>query len=144
MTPRRRPRVGAVLRGRDRPCGDAGRVDPPAARKNAGDLTSLQGHFEAALALVLRNFDDMAALRELGAQHVHWGARPEDYVAAREALIAAIRALAPSWDAALEGHWRSAITAIVEPMLEGAASLHGDDGRPSGCRLARDGVTGIP
>jgi len=89
------------------------------------DLTSLQGHFEAALALVLRNFDEMDVLRDslrhLGAQHVHWGARPEDYVSAREALIAAVRALAPAWDVALEGHWRSAITTIVVPMLEGAA-----------------------
>jgi hemoglobin-like flavoprotein len=89
------------------------------------DLTALQGHFEAALALVIRNFDDMAALREplreLGAQHVHWGARPEDYVTAREALIAAVRALAPAWDVALETSWRAAITALVVPMLEGAA-----------------------
>ena len=89
------------------------------------DLTNLQGHFEAALALVLRNFDEVgvlgASLRDLGAQHVHWGARPEDYVTARESLIAAIRALAPTWDAELEGHWRRAITAIVVPMLEGAA-----------------------
>ena len=77
-----------------------------------GDLTSLQGHFEAALALVVRNLDEMSALREslrdLGAQHVHWGARPEDYVTAREALIAAIGALSPAWDGTLEQHWRSA------------------------------------
>src|SRR5262245_8126168 len=89
------------------------------------DLTSLQGHFEAALALVVRNLDEMDALREslrdLGAQHVHWGARPEDYLTAREALIAAIRTLSPAWSIALEGHWRAAITAIVVPMLEGAA-----------------------
>jgi hemoglobin-like flavoprotein len=89
------------------------------------DLTSLQGHFEAAVALVVRNLDDMKvleqSLRELGAQHVHWGARPEDYVTAREALIAAIRSLSAQWDTALEGHWRSAITAIVVPMLQGAA-----------------------
>ena len=89
------------------------------------DLTALQGHFEAALALVVRNLDEMNALREslrdLGAQHVHWGARPEDYVTAREALIAAIRTLAPAWSMALEDHWRAAITAIVVPMLEGAA-----------------------
>ena len=89
------------------------------------DLTSLQGHFEAAVALVVRNLDDMKVLeqplRELGAQHVHWGARPEDYVTAREALIAALRSLSAQWDTALEGHWRSAITAIVVPMLQGAA-----------------------
>jgi len=90
-----------------------------------GDLTRLQGHFEAALALVIRNLGDIPALREslrdLGAQHVHWGARPEDYATARDALVAAIGALAPSWNEALERHWRSAVTAIVVPMLEGAA-----------------------
>jgi hemoglobin-like flavoprotein len=91
-----------------------------------GDLGSLQGHFEAAIGLVVRNLEDMAALREslrdLGAQHVHWGARPEDYLVAREALVAAIRSRAAStWDAALERHWRGAITAIIVPMLQGAA-----------------------
>jgi hemoglobin-like flavoprotein len=90
-----------------------------------GDLTSLQGHFEAAVALVVRNLEEMPALREslreLGGQHVHWGARPEDYVAAREALIAAVRTLAPAWNEARERHWRMAITAISVPMLEGAA-----------------------
>ena len=90
-----------------------------------GDLTLLQGHFEGALALVVRNLDEMTALREplrdLGAQHVHWGARPEDYVTAREALVAAIGALSPAWDGTLERHWRSAVTAIIVPMLEGAA-----------------------
>jgi hemoglobin-like flavoprotein len=89
------------------------------------DLTSLQGHFEAALALVVRNLDEMEALREslrdLGAQHVHWGARPEDYVTARESLIAAVRSLSNDWNDASERHWRTAITAIVVPMIEGAA-----------------------
>jgi hemoglobin-like flavoprotein len=91
------------------------------------DLTTLQGHFEAALALVVRNLDEINALqeslRDLGAQHVHWGARPEDYVTAREALIAAIKDLSPIWDDGLERLWRSAITAIVVPMLQGAAIL---------------------
>ena len=92
------------------------------------DLTVLQGHFEAALALVIRNLGDMAALKEplrdLGAQHVHWGARPEDYLTAREALIGAICSLSPAWDPTLEGHWRAAITAIIVPMIEGAAVHH--------------------
>ena len=89
------------------------------------DLTNLQGHFEAALALVVRNLGEVGglqdALRDLGAQHVHWGARPEDYVTAREALVAAIGALSPAWTAELEQDWRDAVTAIVVPMLEGAA-----------------------
>jgi len=98
---------------------------PNLRRLFPADLTVLQGHFEAALALVIRNLGEMDALREplrdLGAQHVHWGARPEDYVTAREALVAAIGSLSPSWDAELEGHWRAAITAIIVPMIEGAA-----------------------
>ena len=89
------------------------------------DLSNLQGHFESALALVIRNLTEVGglqdALRDLGAQHVHWGARPEDYVTARHALVTAIGSLAPEWDAALEQHWRDAITAIVVPMIEGAA-----------------------
>jgi hemoglobin-like flavoprotein len=89
------------------------------------DLTSLQGHFEAALALVIRNLHDMDALqqplRDLGAQHVGWGARPGDYVVARDALVAAIRSRAATWSGTLEADWRYAITAIVVPMLQGAA-----------------------
>lgn len=89
------------------------------------DLTSLQGHFEAALALVVRNLGEVGglheALRDLGAQHVTWGARPDDYAIARDALVTAIGSLSPGWDAELQRHWRDAITAIVVPMLEGAA-----------------------
>jgi hemoglobin-like flavoprotein len=98
---------------------------PGLRRLFPADLTVLQGHFEAALALVIRNLNEMEALkqplRDLGAQHVHWGSRPEDYVTAREALVGAIGSLSPSWDSTLEGHWRAAITAIIVPMIEGAA-----------------------
>ena len=89
------------------------------------DLTALQGHFEAALALVIRNLEEMRTLeqplRELGAQHVGWGAKPEDYVLVREALIRAIRGSSAIWNDTVEGDWRRAITAIAVPMLEGAA-----------------------
>jgi hemoglobin-like flavoprotein len=89
------------------------------------DMTSLQGHFEAALALVIRNLEDMDALqeslRDLGAQHVHWGAKPKDYFLVREALIRAIRSASSSWNDDLESDWRRAITAIAVPMLQGAA-----------------------
>ena len=89
------------------------------------DMTSLQGHFEAALALVIRNLDDMSALqeslRDLGAQHVHWGAKPGDYFVVRGALIRALRDSSASWTPALEADWHRAITAIAVPMLQGAA-----------------------
>jgi len=89
------------------------------------DMTSLQGHFEAALALVVKNLEDMSALqeslRDLGVQHVHWGAKPQDYFVVREALVRAIRSASTSWSDELEGDWRRAITAIAVPMLQGAA-----------------------
>ena len=37
------------------------------------------------------------SLRDLGAQHVHWGAKPEDYVVVRDAIVRAIRASSASW-----------------------------------------------
>jgi len=89
------------------------------------DMSSLQGHFEAALALVIRNLEDMSALqeslRDLGVQHVQWGAKPQDYFVVREALVRAIRSASPSWTEELESDWRRAITAIAVPMLQGAA-----------------------
>jgi hemoglobin-like flavoprotein len=88
-------------------------------------MTSLQGHFEAALALVIKNLEDMAvlqdSLRDLGAQHVQWGARPEDYFVVRDAIVRAIRATSLSWTDELDADWRQAITAIAVPMLQGAA-----------------------
>jgi hemoglobin-like flavoprotein len=89
------------------------------------DMSSLQGHFEAALALVIRNLEDMDALqeslRDLGAQHVDWGAKPKDYFLVRNALIRAIHSVSSSWNEELERDWRTAITAIAVPMLQGAA-----------------------
>ncbi len=90
------------------------------------DMTSLKGHFDAALALVVRNLDTIGAiepaLRDLGAQHVHWGARPEDYVVARDALMTALGELSGDrWTAELERDWRAAVTLISVTMLQGAA-----------------------
>jgi hemoglobin-like flavoprotein len=89
------------------------------------NLTSLQGHFEAALALVIHNLEEMPALQEslrvLGVQHVQWRACPQDYLIVRDAILAAIRKSSASWDATLEDDWHRAITAIAVPMLQGAA-----------------------
>jgi hemoglobin-like flavoprotein len=89
------------------------------------DMTSLQGHFEAALALVIRNLEDMTvlqdSLRDLGAQHVGWGAKPEDYATVRDAIVRALRGSSANWNDALQADWHRAITAIAIPMLQGAA-----------------------
>lgn len=89
------------------------------------DLTALQGHFDAALALVIKNLDDIDvlrdSLRDLGAQHVGWGAKPEDYFVVRDVLVGAIRDASASWSEELEADWRGAITAIAVLMLQGAA-----------------------
>ena len=77
------------------------------------DLTSLQGHFEAAAL--------QDSLRDLGAQHVDWGAKPTDYFLVREALIRAIRSASSIWNDEIESDWRQAISAIAVPMLQGAA-----------------------
>ena len=78
-----------------------------------------------ALALVIKNLEDVAilhdSLRDLGVQHIHWGAKPEDYFTVREALVRAIRSSSGMWDAQLEADWHAAITAIAVPMLQGAA-----------------------
>ena len=98
---------------------------PPLRSLFPSDMTALQGHFEAALALVIRNLADMSvlqeSLRDLGAQHVLWGARPQDYFVVRDALVRAIKSAATSWSEDLEADWRQAITAIAVPMLQGAA-----------------------
>ena len=101
---------------------------PNLRRLFPANLTVLQGHFEAALALVIHNLNEVdtlkGALRDLGAQHVHWGARPEDYLTARDALVGAIGSLSPDWSPVLEAHWRAAVTAIIVPLIEGAAVYH--------------------
>jgi hypothetical protein len=48
-------------------------------------------------------------------------AQPQYYLVARESLIHAVRSLSPNWTAVLERDWRQAISAIIVPMLEGAA-----------------------
>ncbi len=100
-------------------------ADPNLRFAFPSDLRMLHGHFEAALALVIRNLDEVSglreSLRELGGQHVHWRARPEDYLTARSALTTAIRGLSRTWDDTRERYWTEALTAIIVPMIEGAA-----------------------
>jgi hemoglobin-like flavoprotein len=90
------------------------------------DLTALKGHFDAALALIVRNLGEhetlAPAIRDLGADHIKWGAQPQYYAVAREALLDALReSSGVLWSETLERDWRTAIGAIIALMLQGAA-----------------------
>jgi nitric oxide dioxygenase len=89
-------------------------------------MTRQRGHFEAAFALVLRNITMLdvlgPSLMALGAEHVSYGTRAEHYDVARECLIYAIgRHAGDAWSDELERDWHDAVSAVMEPMLRGAA-----------------------
>jgi hemoglobin-like flavoprotein len=101
-------------------------VAPEVRRLFAPDMTRQRGHFEAALALLLRNVTMLdvlgPSLMALGAEHVSYGTRAEHYDVARECLIHAIRQHAgDAWSDELERDWHDAVTAVMQPMLRGAA-----------------------
>jgi hemoglobin-like flavoprotein len=79
-----------------------------------------------ALVLVrksLRNLDAIVPkLRELGARHVAYGARPEHYPVVGATLIASMAAIAADeWRPEFEAAWSAAFEVVAGVMLEGAA-----------------------
>jgi nitric oxide dioxygenase len=79
-----------------------------------------------ALVLVrksLRNLDAIVPkLRELGARHVAYGARPEHYPVVGATLIASMAAVAgEAWKPEFEAAWGAAFDVVAGVMLEGAA-----------------------
>lgn len=80
----------------------------------------------AALKLVINNLRKPQALvpvlRELGARHVGYGARPGHYSAVGATLLKVLAQHAGSaWNEELQEAWAGAYAAIQETMLEGAA-----------------------
>jgi methyl-accepting chemotaxis protein len=71
----------------------------------------------------LRNLDAIVPkLRELGARHVAYGARPEHYPIVGAALIASMAAIAgDEWRPEHESAWSGAFEIVAATMIEGAA-----------------------
>ena len=71
----------------------------------------------------LRNLDAIVPkLRELGARHVAYGARPEHYRVVGATLIASMAAIAgDDWRPEHESAWSAAFEIVAATMLEGAA-----------------------
>jgi nitric oxide dioxygenase len=70
----------------------------------------------------LRNLDPLVPkLRDLGARHVAYGARPEHYPVVGAALIASLAAIAgDQWKPEYEEAWSTAFDVVASVMLEGA------------------------
>ena len=71
----------------------------------------------------LRNLDAIVPkLRELGARHVAYGARPEHYPVVGAVLIASMAAIAgDDWKPEHESAWGAAFEIVAATMIEGAA-----------------------
>jgi methyl-accepting chemotaxis protein len=81
-----------------------------------------------ALALVVRHLEEpdflRAYLQGLGAIHLAYGVKPEQYRLVAECLIAALAATAGStWTDDERDAWEGALALISETMIAGAAAL---------------------
>jgi methyl-accepting chemotaxis protein len=70
----------------------------------------------------LRNLEPIVPkLRELGARHVAYGARPEHYPVVGEVLLASMAVVAgPAWTPEFERAWGEAFSVVAGAMIEGA------------------------
>jgi hemoglobin-like flavoprotein len=91
------------------------------------DLAAHGEYVEAAVAVVIRNLGDLHALErpleELGAEHARRGIGPDHLTAAHGILVTTMRRLsAGRWSAGEEDDWSAAFTALLAPMIRGAAA----------------------
>ena len=91
------------------------------------DLRRQKGMLLGALVLLRKSLRDLdrivPALREMGACHVRYGARPEHYPVVGEVLIASMAELADeAWRDEYGAAWGQAFSLVAGAMLEGAAA----------------------
>jgi hemoglobin-like flavoprotein len=91
----------------------------------SSNMTRQKAMLLSALVLVrklLRDLDSLVpTLRDLGARHVGYGARPEHYAVVGETLIGSMAAIAgQAWKPEYERAWSAALGLISAVMLEGA------------------------
>jgi hemoglobin-like flavoprotein len=90
------------------------------------DLKKQKSMLLGALVLLRKSLRDLAPiapkLRELGARHVAYGARPEHYPVVGGVLIASMAEVAgPEWRPEYGQAWAEAYELVQSLMLEGAA-----------------------
>ena len=95
------------------------------------DLRRQKGMLLSALVLLRKSLRDLdaivPALRQLGARHVAYGARPEHYPVVGEVLIASMAQVAGhAWRPEHERAWVAAFGIVAGVMTEGAADAERD------------------
>ena len=91
----------------------------------ATDLRRQKTMLLGTLVLLRKSLRDLEAivpkLRDLGARHVTYGARPEHYPLVGEVLLASMAETAgPAWSPEYERAWTEAFAVVAAAMLEGA------------------------
>lgn len=89
------------------------------------DMSKQKGHLLAAVGLVVKHADNLAALEtplmDMGERHVKYGATPEHYPVVRDTMIAALAKVAgPAWNEQLASDWTAALNAVAGAMIRGA------------------------
>jgi methyl-accepting chemotaxis protein len=89
------------------------------------DLRKQKSMLLATLVLLRKSLRDLDAiapkLRQLGARHVAYGARPEHYPVVAEVLLASMAEIAGDvWTAEIAAAWGAALGVVATAMLEGA------------------------
>ena len=91
------------------------------------DLQRQKGMLLGALVLLRKSLRDLdrivPVLREMGARHVRYGARPEHYPVVGEVLIASMAEIAgDDWRPGYTAAWAAAYGLVSATMMDGAAS----------------------
>jgi hemoglobin-like flavoprotein len=94
----------------------------------ATDLKKQKTMLLGTLVLLRKSLRDLDAivpkLRELGARHVAYGARPEHYPVVGDVLIASMEEIAgEAWRAEYGRAWGEAFAIVAGAMIEGAESV---------------------
>jgi methyl-accepting chemotaxis protein len=92
------------------------------------DMSRQKSMLLGALVLLRKSLRDLDAivpkLRELGARHVAYGAKPEHYPVVGSVLIASLAALAgDAWTPEYAQAWGEAFELVAAAMLEGAEGV---------------------
>ena len=91
----------------------------------ATDLKRQKTMLLGTLVLLRKSLRDLGPivpkLRDLGARHVAYGARPEHYPVVGEVLLASMAEIAgPAWTPEFERAWTEAFSVVAGAMIEGA------------------------